>query len=173
MEGLFAGTPPLEALRALISEASTLDTDEAKVIEVDDVSRAFFEADMQRSVCIELPEEDPMHACGEWVGQLQKALYGTRDAPQVWLEELGSTLQDMGFKASLHLPGLYYHKGREVMMVKHVDDLLCSGTETRSGCVKRFAKGTRSRAISWGRGILRSSSWDETLGGARRVLLGS
>ena len=35
MEGLFAGTPPLEALRALISEAPTLDSEEGKVIEVD------------------------------------------------------------------------------------------------------------------------------------------
>ena len=40
-EGLFAGTPPLEAIRALVSEAATLeDGDEPKVIEIDDVSRA-------------------------------------------------------------------------------------------------------------------------------------
>ena len=46
IDGLFAGTPPLEALRFLIHEAA--------------VSRAFFEADSTRDVCVELPEE----ACG-------------------------------------------------------------------------------------------------------------
>ena len=44
MDGLFAGTPPLEALRTLVSEAATLEEDDDKVIEIDVVSRAFFEA---------------------------------------------------------------------------------------------------------------------------------
>ena len=44
--------------RVAHQEAATLDAGEDKVIEVDDVSRAFFEADMQRDVCIELPAED-------------------------------------------------------------------------------------------------------------------
>ena len=47
MEGLFAGTPPLEALRYLIHEAATVRSGEAlgpKVIMINDVARAFFEA---------------------------------------------------------------------------------------------------------------------------------
>ena len=86
MDGLFAGTPPLEALRALIGEAATMDTEEAKVIEVDDVLRAFFEADMQRDICIELPLEDleKGESNEEFVGYLLKSLYGTRDAATNW-----------------------------------------------------------------------------------------
>ena len=58
MEGIFAGTPPLEALRAIIHEAATLRQGEdmrTKVIIVNDVSRAFFEAPAVRQVCVELP----------------------------------------------------------------------------------------------------------------------
>ena len=47
MGGLFAGTPPLEALRFLVHEAATVRTGEDmgfKVIMVNDVARAFFEA---------------------------------------------------------------------------------------------------------------------------------
>ena len=52
---IFAATPPLEALRWLVSEAATgqgrkLDND--KVMKICDVARAFFEADAQRPLCI-------------------------------------------------------------------------------------------------------------------------
>jgi hypothetical protein len=92
-----------------------------------DVSCAFLYAPIKRSVYIELPEEDQKSLSGEWVGKLEKALYGTRDAPQAWLEELGSTLTELGFEASVHYPGVYYHPKLDVSMVTHVDDLLCGG----------------------------------------------
>ena len=60
MDGIFAGTPPLEALRYLVHEAATIDQAKcrhAKVIMINDVARAFFEAKAMRSVCVELPAE--------------------------------------------------------------------------------------------------------------------
>ena len=45
MDGLFAGTPPLEALRFLVHEAATVEGEEEeqeKVIMVNDVARVFF-----------------------------------------------------------------------------------------------------------------------------------
>ncbi len=50
----FAATPPLEALKILISMAAQ---DKRKVIMIADVSRAFFEAAAEREVCVELPSE--------------------------------------------------------------------------------------------------------------------
>ena len=47
MDGLFAGAPPLEALRYLVHEAATVRANEpqgSKVIMINDVARAFFEA---------------------------------------------------------------------------------------------------------------------------------
>ena len=40
-DGLFASTPPLEALRLIIGDAATRDQEEGKVIMVNDVARAF------------------------------------------------------------------------------------------------------------------------------------
>ena len=61
MEGTFAGTPPLEALRYIVHEAATIrrgETTDTKVIMINGVSRAFFEARAVRQVCVEIPEED-------------------------------------------------------------------------------------------------------------------
>ena len=72
-------------MRALIHEAATIRKDEhmtSKVIMVNDVSRAFFEAPAVRQVCVELPTEDVTNAdrLADNVGHLQMSLYGTRDA---------------------------------------------------------------------------------------------
>ena len=61
IEGIFAGTPPLEALRCLIHEAATVRNGQNvnhKVIMVNDVARAFFEAPSVRPICVDIPEED-------------------------------------------------------------------------------------------------------------------
>ena len=93
MDGIFAGTPPLEALRYIIHEAATIRYGEdrlSKVVMVNDVARAFFEAPSVRQVCIELPDEDRTAAdnLGDKVGHLQMSLYGTRDAAMSWQEEV-------------------------------------------------------------------------------------
>ena len=65
MEGLFAGTPPLEALRYLIHEAATVRTNEkvgSKVLMVSDVLKAFFEAPATRNVCVEIPKKEKTEA---------------------------------------------------------------------------------------------------------------
>ena len=89
MDGIFAGTPPLEALRCLIQEAATIrygDDRYSKVIMVNDVAWAFFEAPSVRNVCVELPDEAKTAAdkVGDKVGHLNMSLYGTRDAGQQW-----------------------------------------------------------------------------------------
>ena len=61
MDGIFAGTPPLEALRYIVHEAATIRKGEdarTKDIMVNDVPRAFFEAPAVRQVCVEIPDED-------------------------------------------------------------------------------------------------------------------
>jgi hypothetical protein len=58
-EGIFAATPPLEALKFLISEAATIEHGGKmeKVLMINDVARAFFEVPAHREVCVELPTE--------------------------------------------------------------------------------------------------------------------
>ena len=56
-QGLFAGTPPLEAMRYIIHRAATVGKEE-NIIMINVVARAFFEATVKRAVCVEVPEED-------------------------------------------------------------------------------------------------------------------
>ena len=66
LDGLFAATPPLEALRLLLSwvatdgsvhPGGTRQGQLQKSLLIADVSRAFFEAPAKRDLCVELPEE--------------------------------------------------------------------------------------------------------------------
>merc|ERR1711923_540986 len=85
MPELFAGTPPLEAIRVTVSEAATMG-DYDKVVMVNDVRRAFFYAKALRPVWVELPQEDydDQDAKEDNVGLLEMSLYGTRDAARKW-----------------------------------------------------------------------------------------
>ena len=87
---LYAATPPLEGLRAIISRAATYDPDhnhhsneqpQRKHLMVNDVKRAYFYAQAKRDLFIEVPDEDP-DKDPSMVGRLNLSLYGTRDAAQ-------------------------------------------------------------------------------------------
>ena len=61
------------------------------------------------------------------VGMLRKAMYGLRDAPQVWQGEVRRILGGMGFKEAVTAPCVYYNEATGVRLVTHVDDFLCVG----------------------------------------------
>ena len=112
MAGIFAATPPLEALRCLIHEAATIrnkNDQYSKVVMINDVSRAFFEAPAVRQVCVELPDEDITSAdkIADRVGYLQMSLYGTRDAAMNWQEEVAKEMIKWGFKRGRYNPCIY------------------------------------------------------------------
>ena len=59
-DALYASTPPLEALRLIVSYAATHGTDIGrKMIMINDARRAYFYAKIERDAYIELPKEDP------------------------------------------------------------------------------------------------------------------
>ena len=61
-----------------------------------DVKKAFLYGEIKRRVYIELPEEDVHREGGKYVGKLNKAMYGLRDAPQVWQMEVRRILGGHG-----------------------------------------------------------------------------
>ena len=83
----------------------------SKVIMVNDVARAFFEALAMRNICIEIPKEDISEADKrhDKVGHLRMSLYGTRDAAMNWQEEVAKEMQKWGFTRGQYNPCLYYH----------------------------------------------------------------
>ena len=95
---LFAGTPPLEGLRIIISQAAS-GKPRDQIVMTNDVSRAFFEATTTRKVCIEIPEEDlkDEEERRTYVARLDKCLYGTRDAAARFQEVVAQTMEELGF----------------------------------------------------------------------------
>ena len=84
-EDVFAATPPLFATKMVISNAASRNEkgNGERTLMVLDVKRAFLYGDIEDSIYIHLPPEDPYYGQG-YVGKLVKAMYGTRGAPHVW-----------------------------------------------------------------------------------------
>ena len=82
IDGLFAATPPLEALRLLVGKAATCDASNANVADMvfmtNDVARALVRHPYIE-VCIELPTDALAdgESPDEWVGLPRISLYGT------------------------------------------------------------------------------------------------
>ena len=92
---LYAGTPPLEALKAIISIAAN-HKETFSIMHID-VSRAYFHAKAQRPVLIRLPVEDRMAADAGKVGLMKKSMYGTRDAASNLERDWQGHVQKWGF----------------------------------------------------------------------------
>ena len=97
---LYAGIPPLEALKAIISIAAN--NKEMFSLMHFDVSRAYFHAKAQRPVLIRRPLEDRM---------------GT-DAAKVGL---------MGISIGTQFDNMFHHKENRVSGLTHGDDFVLTG----------------------------------------------
>ena len=105
---LFAATPPIEALRYILSKAATKGDSQCYIM-LKDVSRAFFNAKVTREVYVKLPPEDVLPGEENMVGRLNLCLYGTRDAAMQWQECVAENLTSLGFQRSPAFPSLHHH----------------------------------------------------------------
>lgn len=128
-DDLFAPTPPLAAARFLLSTCASRGRrgPGGHRVLLLDIKKAFLYGRISRNVYIELPEEDPMSESGLYVGKLDKTMYGTRDAPAAWQDEVEKTMKNLGFEPCVSTPCLYYHPETKVRVVAHVDDMMCVG----------------------------------------------
>ena len=124
-EDLFAATPPLEALKLILS--MTASGNKGEILMVNDVSRAFFHAKATRDVYVQLPDEDK--AAGEegMCGKLNYSMYGTRDAAQNWQEEFSQQLVSNGFTRGVASPCVFHHESRGIRTLVHGDDYVIVG----------------------------------------------
>ena len=97
---LFVGTPPLYIMRLLISMFASSGLHDNQNVMTMDVKSAFLYGDVKRDIFIGLPIQDPRSHSGNLIGKLNKAMYGTRDAPQIWQEVLESKMNEIGFSSS-------------------------------------------------------------------------
>ena len=125
---LYASTPPLEALKVVLSEIATGER-RGKVVAVVDVRRAYFYAPARRRLFVELPPEDYQAGDEQMCGLLQYSLYGTRDAAQNWEEELASTLSDLKLMRGIACPCVWQGciKGKHIVATVHGDHITIGG----------------------------------------------
>ena len=132
-DDLFAATPPLEAIKVLISMAASQRgaKKNLKKLMFIDISKAYFHAPSRRPVYVKLPAEalEPGELPGTMCGKLNYSLYGTRDAAQNWEEEYTAFLVALGFQKGLSSPCLFRHRDRDVDVVVHGDDFTMLGQD--------------------------------------------
>ena len=112
-EEWFAATPPIEALRAMISH--TTSGTKKKALMVCDVSRAFFYAPVQREIYVELCEKakktvEDNNMCAK----LCMSMYGTKAAAQNWQKKVQETMATLGFLIGKASPVLFCHPQRSL-----------------------------------------------------------
>ena len=132
-EDLFAATPPLEALKLLISMAmpegigyQKEKENQGMQLEFIDIKRAYLQAPTRRALYVQLPDED---AEPGKCAKLNKAMSGTRDAAQNWEWTYRSSHEEWGFKVGRSSPRVMYHPTRNVRLVVHGDDFTALGYE--------------------------------------------
>ncbi len=136
----FAPTPPLEALRTVISmTASTLpswkpcyDPQSERRIQISfvDIARAYFNAvkDEDDETYVDLPTEDDDHL--RCCAKLLRHMYGTRSAADGWQEEYSSFLVEiLKFEQGASSPCLFRHPSRQLVCSVHGDDFTTTGSK--------------------------------------------
>ena len=122
---LFAATPPLEALKFILSMTAT--ANKGEIVMVNDISRAFFHAKAERDVYVQLVPEDTLPGEEGLCGKLRYSMYGTRDAAQIWHKEYSGQLIAIGFNQRVASPCVFYHKQRGIRTYVHGDDYVSNG----------------------------------------------
>ncbi len=137
----FAPAPPLEALRTVVSMATTRVGNHRPIwdpqsphrtqISFVDISRAYFNAKIDERdapTFVNLPAEDADHQ--HMCAQLQRHMYGTRGAADGWQEEYSTTLIRLGFRQGDACPNAFHHAERDIVTSVHGDDFSSSGPAT-------------------------------------------
>ena len=110
-DAIFAGTPPLEALRILIALAAKgIDDPDPTCMLLLDIKKAHFYAPCKQRKFVRLPPEDPKSLDPEICGELKFSMYGTRDAASNWEDAYTSFLEGLGYVRGRSSPCVFYSK---------------------------------------------------------------
>jgi len=122
----FAATPPLEAMRLIVSEAASQGEKQGSELKVMllDAKKAHLHAMAGRNIFVDLPPERarPGYCC-----RLLRSLYGTRDAPRLWEEFAAECLTSIGFQRGKACAVCFRHPQRQLNCLMHGDDFLLAG----------------------------------------------
>jgi hypothetical protein len=124
----FAATPPLEALRMILSHAASgrRSSKGGRKILVIDARKAHLHAMAERTVYVALPPEVRRPGM---CALLRRCLYGTRDAPARWEAFLAAELEKMGFVRGKASPCCFRHEQCDLRCIVHGDDFVFVGSD--------------------------------------------
>ena len=124
----FAATPPLEAMRLILSEAASRGRQGGRALKVQllDAKKAHLHAPAVRPIFVDLP---PERAREGFCCRLKKCLYGTRDAPRQWEAYAAGVLLKAGFARGRASAVCFWHPQRSVLCLVHGDDFLLAGAD--------------------------------------------
>ena len=114
----FASTPPLEAVKFLISEAMTKRVSRNNrplKLSFIDVKKAHLCSDVLRELYVGPPPE--ANEPPDIVWRLQRAMYGTRDAAAAWEREWTKTLNSVWFESGVSNQALLHCEKLDASMV--------------------------------------------------------
>jgi hypothetical protein len=99
-----------------------------------DVKTAFLNGDLQEEVYVQQPPGFIHSGQEHKVLKLHKALYGLHQAPRAWNLKLDEKLDMLGFAKCTADHAIYCRggKGQRLIVGVYVDDLLITGTSTKS-----------------------------------------
>ena len=132
---LYAATPPLEALRLILSQAATGKRAKGQRVMINYVKRAYFHAKVTRDIYIELLQEDRDGGVDQVV-QLELCLYGTRDAATNWQDTVAAHLEGLGFTRGKSNPCVFHHADNIILTLVHGDDYASTGGEKATPVVQ-------------------------------------
>ncbi|CAI7931305.1 unnamed protein product [Closterium sp. NIES-54] len=120
----FAPVSRHTSLRILLAVAAM----KKKKLRQIDVANSFLYAPVDAEIYVELPHGS--HGEPNQVYQLQKSLYGIKQAPRLWQQYLHARLTRIGFKQLPHDLGMYrFTKDDDyILLIVYVDDLLYIGS---------------------------------------------
>ena len=149
---LFAATPPLEALKMILSLVASAQisrkcweeciwaenrhtaggegygkeawADNAIGILHTDVARAYFHAPSREDKFVYLPPEDWQPGDEDQCCRLNVSLYGTRDAAKNWEQAYVNVLTPLGFVRGKASPCIFRHRERALRVIVHGDDFV-------------------------------------------------
>ena len=121
----FAPTCKYKSIRTLLAIGATKDLEIHQL----DVKTAFLHGTLKEDVYMKQPEgfEDPKHP--DWVCKLNKTLYGLKQSPREWYNEIQRVFQEMGLHRTEqdHCVFIGKIKGKTVRIGLYVDDILVLG----------------------------------------------
>ncbi|GKB68492.1 putative ribonuclease H-like domain-containing protein [Tanacetum coccineum] len=130
MKEVFAPVARIEAIRLFLAYASFKDF----VVYQMDVKSAFLYGKIEEEVyvCQPLGFEDP-----DFPNKVEKALYGSHQAPRVWYETLSTYLLDNGFQRGKIDKTLFIRRVKsDILLVQvYVDDIIFGSTK-KSLCIE-------------------------------------